>query len=175
MIATSPASDNSAARVESFLNIVDRLADSLGLSVPPIFCLEELRSLPSDTLGRSLVDFLECHQLKPLDGGLRRKQLHDSVHVLTGYGVDSLGEAEVQAFLIGTKFNPGNLLIGLGLVRMIRRQRGQGVLTESPAIVRERLHAAYRRGIRSSFDPDRWQPELEWMLPLIEVRKAYDL
>jgi ubiquinone biosynthesis protein Coq4 len=35
--------------------------------------------------------------------GPRRQQLHDGIHVLTGYGTDPVGEAEVQAFLLGLK------------------------------------------------------------------------
>lgn len=175
MIATSSTSDNSADRVERFLNALDRLSESLGLSVPAIVRFEELRSLPPGTLGRSLVDFLDRRQLEPFDRGLRRKQLHDGIHVLTGYDTDPLGEAEVQAFLVGAKFNPANFVLGLGILGTIRRRREQGILHYPSTLVKKRIRAAYWRGVCSSFDPDRWQPELEWSRPLRDVRKSYNL
>lgn len=35
------------------------------------------------------------------------------------------------------------------------------------------LHLAYQRGCQSQLDPDRWQPEKLWHLPLSEVRTMF--
>ncbi|NJL02960.1 MAG: hypothetical protein HC838_04635 [Spirulinaceae cyanobacterium RM2_2_10] len=172
MLAPTP---RPAPFIELFLASVDHLSDVWGLSVPAIVQLDELRQLPVGSLGRSLVEFLQQHHLQPLDTGLRRKQLHDSLHVLTGYGTDPLGEAEVQAFLLGVKFNPANFLLGLSLLAALHRQRRRGQFSQSPAVVWQRLRTAYGRGVRADFDPDRWQPELEWALPLVQVRDHYRL
>lgn len=154
-----------------FLHLVDRVGDCLGLNVSPIAHLDQLRRLPAGTLGRSLADFLDQEQLAPFQTGPRRKQLHDSVHVLTGYGTDPIGEAEVQAFLLGANFHPANLLLVGGLLHIIHRQ-----VTPLPLFsttIRQRLWVAYRRGQHSLFDVDTWQPEAQWHLPLPQVRNLF--
>jgi ubiquinone biosynthesis protein COQ4 len=160
--------------VSRFLNLIDCFSDALGISVPPIVDIERLRSLPSGTFGRAWADSLEHHNLEPLTTGPRRKQLHDGLHVLTGYGIDPLGEAEVQAFLLATKFRLVHLLLGLGLLRAIHNQMIQQVPL-SPTQVGMRLWNAYCRGRYSQFDPDTWQPELLWELPLVEVQKMFHI
>lgn len=156
--------------VSHFLDRVDWLGDRLGLNVPPIVEIEALQSLPSGTLGRSLADLLNREQLAPLTTGPRRKQLHDSVHVLTGYSTDPIGEAEVQAFLLGAKFHPLQVALGLGLLAMIYRR----VSPPNP-LLWQRLWAAYQRGYHSIFDVDRWQPETQWHLPLTVVQAMFRL
>ncbi|MBW4657231.1 MAG: hypothetical protein KME15_01025 [Drouetiella hepatica Uher 2000/2452] len=151
-------------KIARFLNAIDRLSDALGVSVPPIVDIQVLRSLPLGTFGRAWGDSLDRHNLQPFTTGPRRKQLHDGVHVLTGYGTDAIGEAEVQAFLLGAKFRLAHVILGLGLLRQVKQQSG---LSNGMKL---RLRAAYRRGRRSQFDADRWQPELMWSLPLGEVR-----
>ncbi len=172
--AANPDADL-APLVQCFLSVFDWFSDRFDLSVPQIVNLAELQPLPVGSLGRSLADFLDQHQLQPFENGLRRKQLHDSVHVLTGYGSDPLGEAEVQAFLVGAKFSALNLAIGLGLLVAIRRNHLRGLASCPPALVRQRCRAAYQRGCRSCFDPNRWQPETQWALPLAQVRQQYNL
>jgi ubiquinone biosynthesis protein COQ4 len=156
---------NSDSRIARFLNAIDRLSDALGTSVLPIVDLEKLRSLPSGTFGRAWADSLDQHHLQPFTTGPRRKQLHDGVHILTGYGTDAIGEAEVQAFLLGAKFHLVHVILGLGLLRQVRQQS-----SFSHDSVKLRLQQAYWRGQRSQFDVDNWQPELMWSLSLDEVR-----
>jgi len=151
-------------KIARFLNTIDRLSNALGTSVPPIVDIEWLRSLPCGTFGRAWADSLDRHHLQPFTTGPRRKQLHDGVHVLTGYGTDAIGEAEVQAFLLGAKFHLTHMILGLGLLRQVRQQ------SHLSHPIRLRLQAAYRRGRHSQFDADTWQPELMWSLPLNEVR-----
>ncbi|UKP01478.1 ubiquinone biosynthesis protein COQ4 [Nostoc sp. UHCC 0870] len=164
------ASPNLTPRLQQFLDILDRFTETRGKNVPQIVYVEKLRSLPPNTFGKTLVEFLDTHNLKPFTTGSRRKQLHDGVHVLTGYGADPIGEAEVQAFLLGAKFGLFNLLIGLGLLRMIHKN-----LNSRHKFTWERLWQAYQRGLHSNFDPDTWQPELVWHLPLTEVQAMFSV
>ncbi len=157
--------------LDRFLHLVDQVGDRLGLNVPPVVDIEQLHRLPINTLGRLLADFLDQQQLTPFQTGPRRKQLHDSIHVLTGYGADPIGEAEVQAFLLGAKFHLAHLILGGGLLRVIHRR-----VTHLPllnAAIRQRLWAAYWRGRDSTFDVDTWQPEAQWHLPLSQVQALF--
>jgi ubiquinone biosynthesis protein COQ4 len=154
-------------KIAYFLSTIDRVSDALGTSVPPIVNLDELRSLPLGTFGRAWADSLDQHNLQPFTTGFRRKQLHDGVHVLTGYGTDPIGETEVQAFLLGAKFHPIHILLGLGLLRPLLKQLQPHLSTD---LVQSRLWQAYQRGHRSQLDVDTWQPELMWNLPLSQVK-----
>lgn len=154
-----------------FFRAVDNLAVTLNLEAPQIVVLEKLKLFPIDTLGRTLVDFLAANNLEPLTTGFRRKQLHDAVHVLTGYGTDLIGEAEVQSFLLGAKFHLAQIMIGSGLLYLIHQKMPNYDRRE----LKTRLTAAFDRGRNSTFNVDTWQPELQWHLPVTEVKKIYAL
>jgi ubiquinone biosynthesis protein Coq4 len=156
-----------------FLNAIDRLSNRLGVSVAPIVDIGYLRSLPPHTLGRAWADALDRDRLAPLTTGPRRKQLHDGVHVLAGYGTDALGELEVQAFLLGAKFRVVHLVLGLGLMGLVKRQAARSNLSRWQ--IGRRLWNAYRRGDRSGFDVDTWQPEHQWHLPLAQIQTQFHL
>jgi ubiquinone biosynthesis protein Coq4 len=164
-------SHNPAPNIEKFLALSNSIAKRIGSNTPPIVNLETLRQLPPGTLGRTLAEFYESHHLTPFPAGPRRLQLHDSVHVLTGYGTDPLGEAEVQAFLLGAKSRVAHVFLGLGLLRLTRKQ--QSMLP--PQLIRERLWRAYQRGCRSRFDLDTWHPAPQWKLPLSQVQAQFHL
>ncbi|MEA5514831.1 Coq4 family protein [Nodularia sp. UHCC 0506] len=168
MIQTSVNSPNPTPHLQKFLDLLDRTADAQGWSVPQIVDLEKLRHLPTGTFGRTWANFLDAHHLKPFTTGTRRKQLHDGIHVLTGYGTDPIGEAEVQAFLLGAKFQLFQIILGLGLLRVIHRN-----LDARQQFSWDRLWQAYERGCNSDFDPDTWQPESLWHLPLTDVQNSY--
>ncbi|MDY6900098.1 MAG: Coq4 family protein [Cyanobacteriota bacterium] len=157
-----------APNIKGFFNIIDNFSEARGKDVPQIVKIEELRSFPEGTFGKAWADFLDKNDLQPLSTGFRRKQLHDGVHVLTDYGSDSIGEAELQAFLLGAKFGLLNLFIGIGLLRVIRKR-----LPNQTSSVRERVWKAYKRGQSSNFNPDTWEPELLWDLSLNEVRAMF--
>lgn len=162
-------SDADGLRLQRFLASVDRVSDRLKISVPAIVDLDALRRLPPGTLGRSLADHLDQQQFQPFTTGPRRKQLHDGVHVLTGYDTSPIGEAEVQAFLLGAKFHFAQIVLGLGTLRLIYRHCPQ-----TPQVW-QRLWQAYQRGQASTFDVDRWQPETQWMLPLTQVQQQFQI
>lgn len=159
--------------IDRFLQSIDRTAERLGLSVPAIVHLETLRQLPPGTFGRAWADFLDQNQLTAFTTGPRRKQLHDGIHILTGYGSDAIGEAEVQAFLLGTKLHPLNLLILSGLLKMIYSKKSGAPLACPRPVIRQRLLQAYQRGRQSNLDPDTWEPERFWELSLVEVQAIF--
>jgi len=164
-----------AQRVERLFQLLNWVADCLDLNVPPIVAMDHLRSLPPGTLGHAWAAHLDANGLQPFVQGPRRQQLHDGVHVLTGYGTDPLGEAEVQAFLLGAKFRLVHVIVGLGALRGIQRQRQQQILSLSHEEVQSRLLTAYRRGCNSHFDPDTWQPEDLWERSLAEVQTDFSI
>ncbi|MGM3307751.1 hypothetical protein ACSQ6I_17570 [Anabaena sp. WFMT] len=168
MMQSFTNSPNSAHRIQKFLDLLDRFTEVKGLNVAQIVDIEKLISLPHGTFGRTWADFLNQNNLQPFITGTRRKQLHDGVHVLTGYATDPIGEAEVQAFLLGAKFTVANLMLGLGLLRMIYTN-----LNYPKKLTWERLQKAYQRGCQSNFDPDTWQPELLWQLSLTDVQGLF--
>ncbi|NJR65635.1 MAG: hypothetical protein HC772_10430 [Leptolyngbyaceae cyanobacterium CRU_2_3] len=168
MQPVSSQSQPANPKLAYFFDLIDRLSDTLGTSIPPLVNIDQLRSLPPGTLGRAWADSLDQHHLQPFTTGSRRKQIHDGIHVLTGYGTDPIGEAEVQAFLLGAKFHLANALLGLGLLRPLRQQLQHSHLSREQ--VRLRLRQAYQRGYHSQFDVDSWQPELMWSLPLSQVQ-----
>jgi ubiquinone biosynthesis protein COQ4 len=169
MINASVTTPNPTPFVTVFLDLLDRSSELLGTNVPPIIQIEKLRQLPIGTFGRSLADFLDQHNLQPFTTGPRRKQLHDAVHVITGYGTDPIGEAEVQAFLLGSKLRIGHLLIGVGLLRIIHKQN------RSLNISWNDLWRAYQRGRNSQLNVGTWQPELLWEMPLTQVQEFYQV
>ncbi|MEB3355769.1 MAG: hypothetical protein VKK04_03425 [Synechococcales bacterium] len=175
MVALHPSPQITAPRTQRLFQLVDHLADLTGQSVPQIVRRDRLQSLPEGSFGRAWIEMLDANQLQPLTTGPRRKQLHDGIHLLTGYGTDPLGEAEVQAFLLGTKFCFANTVLLLGLMRLVRQQVGSSAHGPGWSLVGDRLRHAYWRGTQASFDPDTWQPEMLWDLPLSHVRQWFHI
>ncbi len=158
--------------VDQFLSVIDQISVGLGLNEPQILTIEYLSMLPTESLGYQWAFHLKSQGLQPFTTGPRRKQLHDGVHVLTGYGTDLMGEMEVQAFLLGCHFRFSHLILLLGLTRLSHEQ---GLWITAEQSIDLRLRAAYERGCRSSFDLDGWQPEQNWGIPLTAVRTFYQL
>lgn len=156
--------------IQTFFNLIDNISEVGGKSVPQIVKIEELRSFPEGSFGKAWADFLDDNNLQPLTTGARRKHLHDGVHVITGYGSDLIGEAELQAFLLGAKFSLLNVVVGMGALRMIRKR-----LPNDTKAAKERMWKAYQRGQSCNFNPDTWEPELLWNLPLNEVKAMFGL
>lgn len=153
---------------QTFLNVIDKITEVKGLNVPQIVNKNILYHLPDSSFGKTWAIFLDENNLKPFITGSRRKQLHDGVHILTGYGTDPIGEVLVQAFLLGAKFRLFQLLLGLGLLRIIYKNRSSRQNFDWRL-----LQQAYQRGRSSNFDPDTWQPEMVWHLTTVEVCGMY--
>ena len=165
-------------RAQQLTRRVTWLSDRLGLSEPPIVDAAYLRQLPEGTFGRAWIDTLEANGLTPLNSGPRRQQLHNGIHVLTGYDTDPLGEAQVQAFLMGAKFRLFHgviltqMLLAVALVKPVASHVGKNEQFTVQDLLRY-LHQAYQRGRQSQLDPDQWQPEYLWYFPLTHVRQMF--
>ena len=175
MNATTSFDAKQAQRVEKFLQLVHWAGHHLGSDGPPIVDMTALRALPQGSLGHAWVQHLDKTGLEPFSEGPRRLQLHDGLHVLTGYGTDAVGEAEVQAFLMGAKFRVVHGLLLLGLLRTVHRQWRHKRSPWTAAEVRSRLLNAYGVGRNSRFDPDTWQPETQWRQSLADVQAAFGI
>jgi ubiquinone biosynthesis protein COQ4 len=169
MNISQSSSNQSDLLVQYFIKTIDLLTDLTGANVSQIVNISELRSLPIETFGYCWSGFLEQHQLQPFIKGIRRKQLHDGLHVLTGYGVDRLGEAELQAFLCGASSQ--SIFAILHIILML------GLIHSTPLAAQnvKRLQAAFRRGHQSTFKSATWQPEKLWHLPLSEVKSKFKI
>lgn len=145
----------------------------------PVVDIAHLRHYPPGSFGRVWADMLDAHSLEPFTVGPRRVQLHDGLHALLGYGVDSIDEARVQAFLLGTKnrTKPVNAVLLAALVLRVMKQLRQGKLNNSQSrqIIFKALRQAYERGQKSNLNPDTWQPETLWHLPIEQVRQYYQV
>ena len=137
--------------------LLDRLSDWASLA-----------ALPAGTLGRAYYDFMAAESLSA--EGLvalsrierppaadevtlfreRNREMHDLLHVLTGYGRDPLGEACLVAFSFAQTKLKGFALIALFAARRIARARpGQPV--------RRAVFEGYRHGCSAG-----WMPGADW-------------
>jgi ubiquinone biosynthesis protein COQ4 len=148
--------------------------------VPLLADRERLRSLPRESLGRAYLRF--CDQYGITADGLiaasregnisaqnpeelfvlaRLRDIHDLIHVVTGYQTDLVGEASVLAFTVAQTKNPGIALI---VLLAYLRPRGEHTF------VRPMLRKAFARGRRA-----KWLPGADWEAllarPLDEVRR----
>jgi len=137
--------------------LLDRLSDRASLA-----------ALPAGTLGRAYYDFMAAESLSA--EGLvalsrierppaadevtlfreRNREMHDLLHVVTGYGRDSLGEACLVAFSFAQTKLKGFALIALFAARRIARARpGQPV--------GRAVFEGYRHGRSAG-----WLPGADW-------------
>jgi ubiquinone biosynthesis protein COQ4 len=150
-------------------NLLDTLSDR-----------DALRALPPDSLGRTYLAFMESEDLSA-DGlvdastarvptndpdlaryAARLRDMHDLMHVSTGYGRDTFGELCLLAFTFAQTRNPGIGFIVLMGAAKLARQAGPNVLAT--------VWRAYRAGRRAN-----WLPAEDWesllARPLDEVRQ----
>jgi ubiquinone biosynthesis protein COQ4 len=141
---------------------------------------EALRRLPSGSLGRAYLAFVESEnisaagikeaaaqgiqgrdELPPGQAYVhqRMRDTHDLWHAVTGYKGDVLGETALLAFTLAQTHNPGIfLLVALGLFKTLGAPAARALIIEG-----------FRRGRRAA-----WLPEQEWeamlALPVQDVR-----
>ena len=74
----------------------------------------EMRQLPSETLGNEVAKFLDDQNLTLLP----KYEVHDTLHVLLGYGTSPKEELKLQGFMIGNKSVTfgGKVLLALSLI-----------------------------------------------------------
>lgn len=140
---------------------------------------DALRALPSGSLGRTYLAFVEAQNLSA-DGlveasetgvefddpdfalyAARTRDMHDLWHVLTGYGRDTLGEDCLLAFSYAQLRNPGVAVICFIAALKISRESGESVFGAN--------WKAFQAGRRAA-----WLPAQDWEAllarPLDEVR-----
>ena len=147
--------------------LLDRLNDRASLA-----------ALPEGSLGRAYYDFMAAENLSaeglvemskiprppvPDDVTLfreRNREMHDLLHVVTGYGRDPLGEACLVAFSYAQTGLKGFAVIAVFAARRIARSRpGQPV--------RRAVFEGYRHGRRAG-----WLPGADWEALLAQPVEA---
>jgi ubiquinone biosynthesis protein COQ4 len=147
--------------------LLDRLNDRAALG-----------ALPAGTLGRAYYDFMAAENLSaeglvelskitrpPASDDItlfreRNREMHDLLHVVTGYGRDPLGEACLVAFSFAQTGLKGFAVIAIYAARKISRSR-----TDQP--VRRAVFEGYRHG-RSA----EWLPGADWEALLAQPVEA---
>lgn len=128
-------------------------------TVPGEIGFEGLSQMEEGTLGRTFADTYKLNGIEPFtyeypvgsDGEYlykRYRETHDIHHLITGYGIDALGEVELQAFYAGNLGLRHAWVIALvSYPGAIFRTKGLGQV--SLAEHTRRLRAAYQRGKQS--------------------------
>lgn len=127
-------------------------------TVPGDVDLDTLARLPEGTLGHAFAHSFRANGIQPFtyeypvesDGDYlykRYRETHDIHHLITRYGIDEVGELELQAFYVGNLGLRHAALIAAFSVPYVLFKRGLDFRA-----MREdfgRLRAAYRRGKQS--------------------------
>jgi ubiquinone biosynthesis protein COQ4 len=146
---------------------------------------ERMAAMPEGSLGAAVRDFYARERISAaglveasegaydeadsLDAdlelmGQRLRDLHDTFHVLTGYGRDLRGEVAVLSFTVPQSKNPG---IAFLVFTVLRRA---GFRSEMGRLIRQ----GFRRGLRAA-----WLPGQDWEalfpLPLDAVREQLEI
>jgi len=147
--------------------LLDRLSDRASLA-----------ALPAGTLGRAYYDFMAAENLSadglveasridrpPASDDLtlfreRGREMHDLLHVVTGYGRDPLGEACLVAFTYAQ-----NRLKGLAVIAVFAARRIAGSRPGQP--VRRAVFEGYRHGRSAG-----WLPGADWEALLTQPVEA---
>jgi ubiquinone biosynthesis protein COQ4 len=139
--------------------------------------LAALQALPEGTLGNALAQYYFDNGIRPFESpypvrndveylAKRYREIHDIVHLITGYGTDALSEMELQAFILGNIGFRQAVLI-LSFAAILRTDGLPPVWTYA-----DKLRAAYRRGQRSKDVVLSPRYERYWSTPLAEVQAS---
>ena len=144
---------------------------------------DTLKSLPAGTLGPAYYEFMASEHLSAAglakvstipqssDDSIwfreRNREMHDLLHVVTGYGRDPLGEACLVAFSYAQTGQLGFAVIALFAARRISQARpGQPI--------RRAIFEGYRRGRRAG-----WLIGADWEAllsrPVKEIREQFEV
>jgi len=157
---------------------------------------EALMRLPAGSLGRTYCEWLEREQISAQglvaaseaatagaserSGpyfvlGSRMREMHDLLHVVTGYGRDLVGEVGVLAFTYAQTRHSGiGFLLAVAYFRSFFRRPGhpRAGSREGGRAIREHLFEGRRRGRRAEWIVGAdWEPLLS--LPIDEVRRRF--
>ena len=147
--------------------LLDRLSDRASLA-----------ALPAGTLGRAYYDFMATESLSaeglvalsrierpPATDKVtlfreRNREMHDLLHVVTGYGRDPLGEACLVAFSFAQ-----TRLKGFALIALVAARRIAGARPGQP--IRRAVFEGYRHGRSAG-----WLPAADWEALLAQPVEA---
>jgi ubiquinone biosynthesis protein COQ4 len=138
--------------------------------------LPSLEHMAPGTLGHELARHYRVNAIQPFErtGAIqddveylanRYREIHDILHVVTGYRVDRIGELELQAFVLGNLHSRSAAFVILFLTWRLMRRRPPGFRVSSYAV---RLWAAFRRGSRAP-EVLSFSFEQHWDRPLSSV------
>ncbi len=155
-----------------------------------------LMAMPEGSFGRTYVEWIVREQISAeglvaateaaargegeLEGpyfvlGCRMREMHDMLHVITGYGRDLVGEVGVLAFTYAqTKHSGIGFLLAVAYVRSFFADNAQPSADsrEGRASLREQFHEGYRRGRKADWIVGAdWEALLE--LPIDQVRQRF--
>jgi ubiquinone biosynthesis protein COQ4 len=161
-----------------------RLLDEERSLLPVLSDLQSLQALPERSLGReyarfieeeelSLTDFAEASlaSMSELDYGDRRawtlaqrlRDMHDLIHVVSGYGRDLLGEMAVLSFSSGRPKRGENYRLSF-ILRLAQWKFARAGRPDAAGVLR----AAAERGAKAAFLPAvEWERLLPRPLPLV--------
>jgi ubiquinone biosynthesis protein COQ4 len=122
-----------------------------------VVSLATMAAHPPRSLGQAYAAYFDANGITPFDPpelpvetnqdylATRLREVHDVLHVVTGYGTDDVGELELQWFNLGNVgWGPLPFIMFLAFFVTGRMKKYGGLWT-----VYKRARAAYRRGRRS--------------------------
>jgi ubiquinone biosynthesis protein COQ4 len=138
--------------------------------------LAALQRMPEGTLGKALGHYYKDNGITPFVSSYpvrndveylakRYREVHDTLHIITGYGTDAISELELQAFVAGN--------LGLRHPVLILALTAVFMPLGMPPVWRyfDKLRAAYRRGQQSQDVALKPRYEYYWSMTVDEVRR----
>lgn len=139
--------------------------------------LAAMASYPPRSLGRAYAAYFEANGIELFDPAVlpvdtdhdyvatRLREVHDVLHVVTGYGTDELGELELQWFNLGNAgWGPLPIIVLVAFILTGRAKAHGGLRRVCRCAV-----AAYRRGRRSrTLASVVWEDY--WHMPVSDVQ-----
>jgi ubiquinone biosynthesis protein COQ4 len=140
--------------------------------------LSSLERMAPGTLGHELARHYRDNAIEPFDRAVevqddvhyianRCHEIHDILHVATGYGIDKIGELELQAFVLGNLHSRTAAFVILFSTGRLMRRKPPGFKVSSYA---SRLWAAFRRGSRAR-EVLSFSFEQHWDRPVSSLRE----
>lgn len=139
----------------------------------------DLGSLPEGTLGRAYWSFIYDNKLDfPGEGAIGERGVwHDMIHVLGGYGVDPISEAEVVAFMAGFRKEDPFFWVFTSVLQFQVGLRISPFAMGHPDLIEPRRYLAHhKRGSLVDRDLSRdWDFRADWETPLTVLRERFNV
>jgi ubiquinone biosynthesis protein COQ4 len=140
--------------------------------------LPALERMPPGSLGHELARHYRDNAIEPFERTVevqedvhyianRYREIHDILHVVTGYRIDRIGELELQAFVLGNLHSRTAASVILFMTGRLMRRKPPGFDVSSYA---SRLWAAFRRGSRAR-EALSFSFEQHWDRPVSSLRE----